>query len=60
MANEEQLAILRHVHTCPGVQCRGTSPATRQIPHGGNLYPYKFVMSRILTHSCVTLNTAYK
>jgi len=31
-----------------------------QMPRGGVLYPYKFVMSRILTRSCVTLNTAYK
>ena len=31
-----------------------------QITHGWTLYPYKFVMSRIMNHKCVTLNTAYK
>ena len=31
-----------------------------QFPQGGNLYPYKFVMSRIMGHKCVTLNLAYK
>jgi hypothetical protein len=31
-----------------------------QIIHGRTLSPYKFVMSRILTDMCVTLNTAYK
>jgi hypothetical protein len=30
----------------------------RQIHRGENLYPYKFVMSRILTDMCVTLNSA--
>jgi hypothetical protein len=41
MVNEEQPAILRQVQVSRG---------TMQYPHSEVLYPYKFVMSRILTH----------
>ena len=51
MTREAQRAILHSMQA---------SPATEQFHHGRNLYPYKFVMSRIVTHKCVTLNVAYK
>jgi hypothetical protein len=43
MANEEQPAILRQ--GVPWSVARSQADASR-----GNLYPYKFVRSRILTH----------
>jgi hypothetical protein len=51
MANEEQIATAPFMSAGSG---------TMQFPHDRNLYPYKFVMARILNHSCVTLNLAYK